>query len=93
MYDTYPLISPRTCGKLNDMKSRCVVKNHVRKYRLEAGKTQTALATEVGVSRQTIISIEQRPVDASLSLGLRIARALARPVEEVFLLDGKSGGK
>lgn len=75
------------------MKSRCVVKNYVRKLRLEAGKTQTALAAEVGVSRQTIISIEQRPVDASLSLGLRIARALARPVEEVFLLDGRSGDK
>ncbi|NLV40045.1 MAG: helix-turn-helix transcriptional regulator [Candidatus Hydrogenedentes bacterium] len=75
------------------MKSRYVVENNVRKYRLEAGKTQTALAAEVGVSRQTIITIEQRPVDASLSLGLRIARALARPVEEVFLLDGKFGGK
>ena len=65
----------------------------MRKLRLAAGLTQTALAAEVGVSRQTIISIEQRPVDASLSLGLRIARALSRPVEEVFLLDGKFDGK
>ena len=40
----------------------------MRKLRLAAGMTQTALAAEVGVSRQTIISIEQRPVDASLSL-------------------------
>ena len=65
----------------------------MRKLQLAAGMTQTALAAEVGVSRQTIISIEQRPVDASLSLGLRIARALSRPVEEVFLLDGKFDGK
>lgn len=65
----------------------------MRKLRLAAGMTQTTLAAEVGVSRQTIISIEQRPVDASLSLGLRIARALSRPVKEVFLLDGQFDGK
>jgi len=47
----------------------------------------------VGVSRQTIISLEQRTVDPSLSLGIRIARALARPLEEVFFLDGHFGGK
>ncbi len=75
------------------MKSRWVVKNNVRKFRLAAGKTQTALAEEVGVSRQTIISLEQRTVDPSLSLGIRIARALARPLEEVFFLDGHFGGK
>ena len=75
------------------MQQRLLVKNNVRKFRMALGMTQTALAAEVGVSRQTIISIEQRPVDTSLSLGLRIARALGRPVEEVFLLDGKTGGR
>jgi len=49
--------------------------------------TQADLATEVGVSRQTIISIEKGTCVPSTYLALRLAHVLNKPVEELFNIE------
>ncbi|MFO8037535.1 MAG: helix-turn-helix transcriptional regulator [Anaerolineales bacterium] len=46
--------------------------------------TQQELAENVGVTRQTIIALEQEKYSPSLELAFRIARAFDVPLEEVF---------
>ncbi len=46
--------------------------------------TQQALAEAVGVSRQTIIAIEQGRYSPSLEVALKIAQAFGEPVERIF---------
>ena len=58
----------------------------VRERRRERRITQAELATAVGVSRQTIISIERGDHAPSVYLALRIARELGARVEELFPL-------
>ena len=54
--------------------------------RAERGLSQAALGQALGVSRQTINSIEVGKYDPSLPLAIRIARYFDRAVEDVFLL-------
>ena len=62
--------------------------NQVRRLRFEAGEmTQQSLAEKVGVTRQTIIAIEQGNYTPSLTLAIKIARAFNKTVEEVFQLE------
>ena len=61
--------------------------NNVHKYRKIKKLTQEELAQAVGVTRQTIISIEQGKYIASLPLALRIAKIFEVSVEEVFSLE------
>lgn len=56
----------------------------VRERRTERRFTQAELAEQVGVSRQTIIAVEQGDYAPSVYLALRIARALGGTVEELF---------
>jgi putative transcriptional regulator len=60
--------------------------NRLRALRESTGMTQADLAAALGVSRQTIISIEQGRYSPSLDLALRLARLFGRPVEELFQL-------
>ena len=60
--------------------------NRLRDLRAERGLTQAALAELVGVSRKTINTVENGIFVPSTALALRIARALERPVEEIFYL-------
>jgi len=61
------------------------LKNQIRRLRFEHDEmTQEALATRVGVSRQTIIALEAGKYVPSLVLALRIARVFGVTVEEVF---------
>ena len=55
--------------------------------RAEHDLSQADLAERVGVSRQTINSIETGKYDPGLPLALRIGRLFSRPVEEIFDLD------
>ena len=65
------------------------MKNLVRRLRTEAGMTQEDLGRRLGVSRQTIISIEGGRYDPSLTLALKLARELGTTVETLFTLpDG-----
>jgi putative transcriptional regulator len=58
--------------------------NPVRERRKEQRMTQAELAELVGVSRQTIIAVEQGDYAPSVYLALRIARTLGGTVEELF---------
>ncbi|VVC01612.1 Helix-turn-helix [uncultured archaeon] len=61
------------------------MKNSIPEKRKKLGLTQEALAGKCGVSRQTIIAIEQGRFNPSLPLAFLLTRALrARKVEEVF---------
>jgi len=56
----------------------------IRARRRAAGLTQQVLATTVGVSRQTIISMETGDYAPSVYLALRVARALDASVEDLW---------
>lgn len=60
------------------------VRNRVRELRTAAGWRQEDLAERVGVSRQTIISIESGRYNPSLLLAWRLSRALKASIEGMF---------
>jgi putative transcriptional regulator len=60
------------------------VRNQIRSLREDAGLSQGQLAEVIGVSRQTINSIETERYTPSLPLAIGLARYFGRPVEEVF---------
>ncbi len=62
------------------------VTTRLLELRSERGWTQAQLATEVGVSRQTINSIETGRFEPSLSLALKLAHLFGAPVETIFAL-------
>ena len=66
------------------------MKNRVKALRKAKGYRQQDLAEAVGVSRQTIIAIENDKYNASLELGMRLARYLQTTVEELFILEDNS---
>ena len=64
------------------------VKNNIRKLRFFNNEmTQQQLADKVGVTRQTIIAMEQEKYSPSLELAFRIARVFNVPLDEVFTYD------
>ena len=60
------------------------VTNDIRELRAARGITQAELASAVGVTRQTIIAIEQGRYSPSLEMAFLIARALGIRLDEVF---------
>ncbi|HOX26845.1 MAG TPA: helix-turn-helix transcriptional regulator [Candidatus Krumholzibacteria bacterium] len=70
------------------------VVNELRRHRLLHGElTQQALAEAVGVSRQTIVSIEKGHYNPTVGLALRLAHALGVAVEDLFqLARGRADG-
>lgn len=60
------------------------VTNDIRELRTARGITQAELASAVGVTRQTIIAIEQGRYSPSLEMAFLIARALGTRLDEVF---------
>ncbi|HEY8594014.1 MAG TPA: helix-turn-helix transcriptional regulator [Devosiaceae bacterium] len=66
-------------------KGRPQITNVIRRLRFDAGEmTQAALADKVGVSRQTIVAIEQGRYSPSLEVAFRIADAFGVGIEHVF---------
>lgn len=63
------------------------MKNNIRVERAIKNITQAELAEIIGVSRQTINTIESNRYVPSTVLALKIARVFSKPVEEVFTLD------
>ena len=49
--------------------------------------SQAELADEMGVTRQTIISLEKGRYTASLELAFKIARYFGKTIEEVFIFE------
>ena len=64
------------------------MRNDIKTLRKQAGLRQEDLALLCGVSRQTIIAIENDKYDPTLALGMKLARLLETPVEELFTLEG-----
>ena len=61
------------------------VTNRIRALRFAAGEmTQADLADRLGVTRQTIIAVEQGRYSPSLEMAFRIAQVFGVPLEDVF---------
>jgi putative transcriptional regulator len=61
------------------------IENRIRRLRFEANEmTQKDLADRVGVTRQTILAIENGKYSPTLELAFRIARAFDVPLDQVF---------
>ena len=70
------------------------VRNNIRKLRFFHDEmTQQELARKVGVTRQTIIAMEQEKYSPSLELEYRIARVNDVPLEEVFFYEADAESK
>jgi putative transcriptional regulator len=69
----------------------CAITNRIRQLRAEHGEmTQQALAERIGVTRQTVIAIEQGKYSPSLETAFRIAAVFGMPLDQVFQHNGKS---
>ena len=62
--------------------------NRIRELRKAGGYRQEDLAEALGVSRQTIIAIENNTYNPTLELAMKMARYLHTTVEELFTLEG-----
>ena len=61
------------------------IENEIRRLRFDHGEmTQAELAERIGMTRQTIIAIEQNKYAPSLEAAFRIAHAFGVPLERVF---------
>jgi putative transcriptional regulator len=65
------------------------MRNDVRVLRQAAGLSQAELGAQLGVSRQTVIAIENGRYDPSLPLAIALSRFFQSSVEEVFHVDDK----
>ena len=63
------------------------MKNRIAQLRKERRITQEELADAVGVTRQTIISLENGRYNASLLLAHKIARYFGLSIEDIFLFE------
>jgi putative transcriptional regulator len=71
-------------------KGKPNITNTIRALRFHAGEmTQAALAEKVGVTRQTIVAIEQGRYSPSLEVAFRIARVFGVPLEQAFSYDAE----
>ncbi len=68
------------------------VTNEIRRLRFAHGEmTQAELARQVGVTRQTIIAIEQGRYSPSLEMAFQIANAFDVPLDQVFQYQDSEG--
>jgi putative transcriptional regulator len=74
-------VTPRTGGPVRAATSDGAAATLVRSRRKEVGLTQQQLADAVGVSRQTVLSLESGDYAPSVYLALAVARALETSVE------------
>jgi putative transcriptional regulator len=71
-----------------------LIQNRVKELRMARGWTQEQMAEAVGVSRQSINSIERDRYVPSLELALAFAQVFGCATDEIFTLNGaRRGGK
>lgn len=63
------------------------MKNRIKELRRQKSFRQEDLADALGVSRQTIIAIENNKYNPTLELAMKLARYLDTTVEELFILN------
>ena len=61
--------------------------NRIKELRKDNNVTQEDLASAVGVTRQTIISLENGKYNASLQLAFKIAKYFGTEIENVFIFE------
>lgn len=66
--------------------------NKIKELRKENKVTQDDLASSVGVTRQTIISLENGKYNASLQLAYKISKYFGKTIEEVFIFEEEEYG-
>jgi putative transcriptional regulator len=67
------------------------VRNKLRTLRAEREWSQSDLAEQLGVSRQTVNAIETGKYDPSLPLAFKIARVFGSAIEAIFQPDEEMG--
>ena len=63
------------------------MKNKLEEIRKQRNEKQEELANNVGVSRQTIISIEKGKYNPSILLAFKIAKHFNKKIEEIFIYE------
>ena len=63
------------------------MRNSLKELRTEAGWSQVVLGKKLGVSRQTIIALENGKYDPSLKLAFSIAKVFNRLIEDIFFKE------
>jgi putative transcriptional regulator len=71
----------------SNLDMAAAIRNRVKELRTARGWTQQQLAAAVGVSRQSINSIERDRYMPSLLLALTFARVFDCPTEQIFTLE------
>lgn len=63
------------------------MKNRIEEIRNQRGMRQEELAKLLGVSRQTISSLENGRYNPSIGLAYKVAKLFGRTIEEVFIFE------
>lgn len=63
------------------------MRNRIKELRKARGLRQEDFARLLGVSRQTVVAMENNKYDPTLALAMRVARLLELPVESIFFPD------
>lgn len=75
------------------VRAEMILKNRLKEERINFGISQKELAQLVGVSRQTINSIENEQFYPTTKLSLIICKVLKKQVEDIFYLSEMSCGE
>ena len=67
------------------------MKNRIEEIRKQRGIRQEELAKMLGVSRQTVSSLETGRYNPSISLAFKVARCFGLTIEEVFIYEEEQG--
>lgn len=67
------------------------MENRLPEFRKAQGLSQQALADLLGVSRQTVISLEKGRYDPSLPLAFKLARVFSCSIEDLFTAGNEQG--
>lgn len=67
------------------------MRNDLKARRAERRWSQAELGTALGVSRQTVVAIENDKYDPSLPLAFKIAALFECPIEEIFEQEAEEG--
>ncbi len=67
------------------------MKNKLKVYRAMNDLTQEALAQKLGVTRQTIVSLENGKYDPSIQLAFKTARLFGVKIEDIFIFEDAAG--
>lgn len=66
-----------------------MITNRVKELRAKHNITQSDLAKRIGVTRQTIVSMEKGSYTPSLLLAMNIAEVFQEPIEQIFMKEGE----